>query len=487
LTSSSGRLFIKGVMSLGTGSLLAVLFGFLNLTIAARVIPKEDLGVCFLIFAIVGLVEVIGSLGLRPSAAKFVAGASSDRERQVIINNLLTFKLLIILSLSLLAIVSKPVVLHFFPSKMLSLLFIYVPVLFCIQSADLMLESIMQGFQLYKKMASIRVLASALNFLMVLLFLLVMRLGVEGFILATIFSLSFAALLRYWMIPVQKSLAFDRNTLRRLIKFGLPLQGNDILTFVSQRLDILILGAMVTPAAVAYLGIARRIPEVLLRLSNSLYSVYFPFTSDLFGRGQQAQVEEILNRVLRLTSFVTMFGALVVVLFQREIIVLVFSEKYLPSAPALGILMIIFTLSVASTILDYTLIAAGHPGYLPIISLADTVPSVVANLLLIPPFGFMGAVFAKLIANVTTNPVSVWGLRREKIGVKVGGYLKPLLFLMICLGIYLGLGRHTIALKAVMMMLFVVLCMSFSVVTSRDVVDLFKNLNLLTRQPILNK
>jgi O-antigen/teichoic acid export membrane protein len=146
-------------------------------------------------------------------------------------------------------------------------------------------------------------------------------------------------------------------------------------------------------------------------------------------------------------------------------------------------IMIAFTLIVASMILDYTLIAAGHPKYLPIISTADTVPSVLANIILIPIFGFMGAVFAKLIANIAAFPVSVWGLYREKIAVRVGEYLKPMLFLMICLGIHVGFGLDRIAFKVLLIVLFLVLCVSFSVVTGRDAASLFRSLRFTIQRP----
>jgi O-antigen/teichoic acid export membrane protein len=485
--NNSGLKVLRGIMTLGSGTVLRMLFSFLGLIIAARVIPKDDLGVYFLLFVIVAALQVIGGLGMGQSSAKFLASASGDHERQIIVNNVLTLRLVTMLAISLLAIIFKPVFMHLFPSELLPSLFIYVPLLFCVQSADVILDSIMQGFQLFRKMAFIRILSGALNLGFVLLFLMIVNLGIKGYILANILSQAFTSLLRYWMIPTRKALAFKPNLLRRIIRFGLPLHGNDILTFISQRLDILLVGGLLSPTAVSYLGIAKRLPDNLKRASNSIYSVYFPHMSSLFGKGQKTQAEEILNRFLRLTSFATALGTLIVTFFQRDIVVFVFSEKYAQSAPAFGLLMIIFILSVASTLLDSTLIAAGHPDYIPIISLADTVPSVLANIILIPIFGFMGAVYAKLIANIITNPVSVWALHREKIGVSVSMYIKPILFLMICLAIYFGLGWKTIILKGFLIIIFVLLCVSFSIVTRRDVADILNGLKQGPRQAIVEK
>ncbi|MBN1202236.1 MAG: flippase [Anaerolineae bacterium] len=487
MTNGKSPDVLRGIMSLGSGTLLTLVCSFVSISISARALSEDQYGVYFLLLTIVYLLEVICNLGLRSSAAKFIASAQNDDERQAIVNSVLTFRLLMAVGVSLLAVICKPLILLAFPSDLLSRLFLYVPVLFCVQTADLLLDCLMQGFQLYRKMAFVKGMSGVLNLGLVVLFLLPLDLSLEGLILATALSVGITALVRYWMIPGHKALMLDTPLLRRMIRFGLPLQSNDVLTFISQRLDILILGAMVSPKSVAYLGVASKIPQNLQRLFASLYSVYFPHMSNLFGQDQRVKAKNVMNRFLRLTAFITVSGALFTVLFQDEIITLVFSEKYLPSAPALGLLMIIFTLSVASTILDHTLIAADHPDYLPVISLADTVPSVIANLLLIPPLGFMGAVYAKLIANICTNPVSVWALLREKISVRVGAYLKPMLFMVICLGIYFGLGWDSLVIKSALLALFVVLSMAFSVITPTDLLTMFENLKPERRQPVFDK
>lgn len=463
---------------MGVSTLVRMVLGFVSLVIVARVVPEEAYGVYFLILAIVYVLEVIGDVGLRLSAAKFIASAPNDDEQRVIVNNLLTFRLLTVLIVSFLAIVGKPLILFFFHNELLSSLYIYVPILFFIQLTEETLSYIMQGFHLYRKMAVVQALTGLLNLALVMLFILFMDLDIEGLLLAYILSLSIAALLRLWMIPTPKDLAFDAGLIRRIIRFGLPLQGNDILSFVFQKVDVLILAALMSPVHIAYLEVAAKIPDYLRRLYYTLQSVYFPHMAELFARKHHIRAEDVLNNVLRVTSFSTMLCALVSVLFQREIMVVLFSEKYLPGAPALGVLMVVVGIGVASTILDTALISAGHPAYMLIIGLVTAVASILGNVTMIPPFGFMGAAYAKLLANVVANPVSVWCLRREKIGVRVDRYLKPAFLLAICVTIYLVLGWDTVVLRGSLIILFVALSMSFSVVTGSDILVLLGSLRL---------
>ena len=474
---------LGGIMSMWWSTLATLVLGFITISVSARALSEEHFGVYFLLLTIVYLLQVISSLGMRASAARSIASTPDRHEQARIVGTVMAFWLLTTVAVSIAAILAKPVLLLAFSSDLLASLFIYVPLVYCIQSCDLLLDSIMQGFQLYRQMALARLVTSTLNLALVVLFLPVLHLGIDGLILARALAQVAVIALRFRAIPVSKRPRWDRALLRRLIRFGLPLQGNEMLTFVSQRLDVLILGAMASPAAVAYLGVATKIPQNFQRLFESLYAVYYPYMAGLFGRGEQAEAERSLNRFLRLATFVTAGSALATVLFQREIVRLVFSEKYLDSAPALGLLMIVFTISVASTILDYALMAAGHSDYMPVISFANTGPSALANVILIPLRGFMGAVYAKGLANIVSNPVSVWALRRETIDVRVSAYLKPMAIMAVCLAGYYGLGWDSVLAKSAVLGVFVVLCTRFSVVTFDDISTFAGNMRITKHRP----
>ena len=454
---------------MGMSTLLRMIFGFLSVTIAARVIPEEDFGVYYLLLAIVYLLKVLGGAGLQVSAAKFIASAESIDRQQIIVNNLLTFRLMTVLIVSVLAFLGKPLLLFFFSSELLSTIFFFAPIIFAIELSEETLSYIMQGFQLYNKMASAQIIAGILKFLIISLFLITTKLSVENFIIASLVSLSFTIVLELWMIPTPKAFAFDQGLIRQFIRFGLPLQGNDILSYIFSKVDVLILGSLMGPIHVAYLEIAAKIPNYFRSFFYSFETVYFPHMAGLFAQRRRHQAENLLNNFLRLASFLTIFFTLILVLFQQELIVLIFSDRYLPSASALGLLMASVAIGVVSTILDKALISAGYPAYLIVINLVTTIASLLGNITLIPLFGFMGAVYAKLIANTVANPVSVYCLRREKINVSMFKYILPAIFLALCLAIYYVLGWQTIFAKGIIISLFLGLSMSFSLFTIQDI------------------
>jgi O-antigen/teichoic acid export membrane protein len=470
---------IRGIISLGLSNFLGLFFSLITITVVARILPPEIFGVYSLMIAIVGLLEVFGNFGVRLSAAKFVASASSPSEQQIIVNNLLTFRLISAVAISLLSILGKPLFLRLFPSQLLSQLYFFVPVLFSVQTIESTLAYVMQGFKQYKLMAIVQFLSSIFNAGFVLIFLLVFRLGITGFVLATIISFTITALVRYRLIPTSKAFALDPKLMKKILYFGLPLQGNDLLSFAFQKLDVLMLGALIGPSSIAYLDIASKVPNYFKNFNQALQSVYFPHMSGLFASKQDDQAVNVLNNFLRITSFFTMFSALVFILFQHQLIGFLFSEKYLPSATAAGILMVASGIGIMSQFLDTSLISTGKPAYLLIINSVTAIISVFSNLTLIPLLGFVGVAYAKLLANCMSLPVSGVCLLREKIRFSIRDALLPVLFLITCLGIYYGFNFDNFVMKSLLIFLFCLASFVFSVITKSDIGNLLVALNAM--------
>jgi O-antigen/teichoic acid export membrane protein len=299
-------------------------------------------------------------------------------------------------------------------------------------------------------------IAGLCNFLLVLVFVQLSDRGAIGLIYARVISLSLSCAYAYFATPVKKRLEFHPQALKEMLVFGFPLQINDILGFAFQRIDTLILGVLLGPAEVAYYEIARRIPDSLARLYEAFRSVYYAFLSRLFGLQQQDKAAQLLNNSTRLVSFASILGALLALLFGRDIIILLFSEYYLASVPAFVLLMIALGISLVGNILGTSLVAVGESGK----------PAI------IPVLGTAGAALATLCGTCATNPLNVMFLRRRKVDVRVRAYLKPIVILG-AFGLLVLVVKPTGLLqKGSVIVLFISACMFLSVVTREDLVAL---------------
>ena len=164
------------------------------------------------------------------------------------------------------------------------------------------------------------------------------------------------------------------------------------------------------------------------------------------------------------------------------IFTLFFSDKYMPSAPALGVLMIINSIGLISTILDASYTAHGQPVYLILVNSLVAVINVIGNFILIPVFGFMGSVYARLIAELVGNPISYLLARAEKIQVKLSLYLKPALIFFACLIVYYIFDVQAVLLKAAVLLAYLALSAAFSVVTVRDIRTVLTSMRLIPQR-----
>ena len=459
---------IRGIFSLSVGSFVRLVTGFLVTVFGARRIPENDMGVYFLLLALVALLEMIGNMGLRLSASKFIAGATSLEEQSEIVNNILTIRLITLVVVSLLAWIGKPLFLLIFPSELLSRLYYVVPILFVLQLTESTLAYIMQGFQLYRKMAVVEIILGFANLSLALFLLIVVNIGLMGLVLTLLISLAMGIIIRYIMIPTKKQLSFDRQVVKKIINFGFTLQGNDVLSYIISQVDTLLVALLLNPASLAYLEIARKIPLSLQKVAISINSVYFPHLTQMIGQGDKEEAEHLLNNFLRIVAAGTLLAAFECIIFQEEIIRIIFSEKYLVSAPAFGLYMLIFAISMVSQILDTSYISAGYPVYVLVVNFVVAFFVLGGNLFLIPMYGFMGSVFALLLAETVGNSASFWAVRRSGLNAELKTYLYPFLVMIVFTAVYYLVGWNALFFKLILAALLPLLFFVFAFITFSD-------------------
>src|SRR5581483_10927808 len=126
------------------------------------------------------------------------------------------------------------------------------------------------------------------------------------------------------------------------------------LGFISTRLHLTLLGILAGVDSVAYFAIANRIPDAIQSQSDSFFRVYFPSMAALLAGDKRAAAELLLERSLRLISFVSALAAVGATAFSREIVTVLFSARYDSSAPAFALLMIALHMTLLVNVIGYT-------------------------------------------------------------------------------------------------------------------------------------
>lgn len=474
--------FVRGVFSLGTATIGQLVLGLVIAVFAVRFVPKEEYGVYVLFLTVIYLAVMISDLGLGISTTKHITSTDGE-ERERLVNSVLLLRLIVLVASGSLCLIAGELILLLFGSTMLASLLIFLPVILLLQSFSELLSSMLQGFQLYSRLAMIEITGAILHFGAIYLTLVVLRMGIKGLIYSTMVCFLYLSIAKYFVVPVRRKLLLDLKILYKLIRFGFPLYLNSILNILFIRADVLIIGALLPATSVAYYEVAGKIPTVCNRLYDSFRRVFFPNMSEMFHNNSKIEAESVLNNSVRLICFISLLGTLIVTIFQREIIETLFSREYSPSIGALSLLLVNFGIGAISNTLGTTLVAAGYPSYPVKVNIVMSVLSLSGNLLLIPIYGYIGAVYAILIANYITNPILVYYLGKVGIRVSVYNYVVPNLAFWACYGFIESLSKGLI-LKFVVVALFCVFCTSLSFVRKTDFVRLFGSFKMRS-QPSL--
>lgn len=463
---NSSRL-IRGVSWMAFASTLTLIMGLAMAMIATRAFTADVYGNFILLTLVASFLSLISNLGLGISISRFLANSDDNLHKELLVNSTLIVQTIIFFVVVLITFVFGPLIFKFLGVQWNENTYYYVIILFLSNSFTGILQSILQGFFHFQKIAIWNFSSSALNLVFLLIFISLSFDGLAALVVSRWLAYMLAALYMFFSIPVKKRIVFRVDLAMELIRFGFPLQLNGILDFFYSRIDTFLIAAMLNSADIAYYEIASRIPDSLQSLFNSFNMAYYPSLSRLYAKNERGKAERLLKNALRLTTFGSLCVACVAFLFGKDIITLLFSNQYLAGVPVFVIMSVSTAIILIGTILGNSLVAVGESDKPVKINVAHSIVSLVLNLVLVPAFGIIGAAVAGLFGPIITNPLNYIFLRR-RLTVNLETYLKPIIIFAGWIVAALLIPSESMLYKVLALIIFVVLNIIFSVVGRDD-------------------
>jgi O-antigen/teichoic acid export membrane protein len=174
------------------------------------------------------------------------------------------------------------------------------------------------------------------------------------------------------------------------VREAFPLGVAIVLATIYFSIDRVMLSVMKTTYEVGLYGTPYRVIGVILTFPTIFMSSVFPIMTRALGESRE-QALSVFRKAFdfsALAAFPVAFGVMMV---ATPLMVVIAGAKFAPSGPALQWLVWATMLSFFGAVFNYTMIAAGHQRSLTIPYLAATVFNVVANLIFIPTYSYMGA------------------------------------------------------------------------------------------------
>lgn len=187
--------------------------------------------------------------------------------------------------------------------------------------------------------------------------------------------------------PAREYAAF----LRPAVGYGLKAHLSNLLSLATYRLDLLLLNYYVGTAAAGLYAVAVRLAEQLLIVSEAFSIVLYPRLSAIDTAEDRNALTPIMSRAV---LWLTMAAAAVLALIAQPLIALLFGQEFIGSTIAMLLLLPGIVFFSCARVLAHDLASQGRVGINLALSVVALVVSTIANVLLLPQYGIVGASIA---------------------------------------------------------------------------------------------
>jgi len=386
ITLTAQRLVIKAVDTLG------VIF-------LARLLTETEFGIFgivnFIVFTLFGFLSDVGlgaSLIQKKTALKRADTAT-----------VFTVQVVLVLAINILVWLLSPILVNLYKLSGPQIWLLRVTA-FCLllTSFKTIPSALLQRELLYRKLLIPEVVET------IVYNLLAVILAISGF---GVWSLTGALLLRTFLgaiilgliSPWQISLAINKNSLKELLKFGLPYQANSLLALLKDNLTPTVIAFFYGPAAVGFVNLAQNIAAKPMEVTNVVNRVVFPTFAKI--QDDRARVGAWLEKGVRLMAYVYLplvFGLLVSAGPILRLVYAAKSDKWLPALPALypfllGAIPVVFTTTATNV-----LFSLGKSKTVLRLMIIYTVLTWAVGIPLIVRLGFEGIAWAGVVVGLSS-------------------------------------------------------------------------------------
>ncbi len=429
--NSSLRKIVKGAALFFFGSITGLFIAFICRILVIRYITPAEFGLLSLSLTIFTIARSIANLGIPAGLtrqASYFLGRGETQKAVAIVKAGICVSLAAGISTAAILFFASNAVAETFKmqiSWILKLLSLALPL-------AILSGTLVSVFQVYENVRAKVLFNDVLpNLLRLILVAFIVVLGLSFCFVVSAYFLSFLIPGIVFAVYALKNLNFKTEEkvtryVKLLILFSLPLLVQSLLGMIINWTDTLMIGYFLTPLDVGLYSGARPLAALMLSFLTSINFLYYPIISQFYAKGKVEEVGRTYAIVTKWLMSVTLPVFLVMALFPKAVLWLLYGKAYTPASYALSVLASGFFVHVMLGPNGITLIAAGDVKYPTAVSAVAAVANVVLNLFFIPVYGIAGAALASAITYGISNVLVTLKLYRDYgIHPFTKNYVKP--------------------------------------------------------------
>ncbi|KXT79151.1 oligosaccharide flippase family protein [Streptococcus sp. DD13] len=239
----------------------------------------------------------------------------------------------------------------------------------------------------------------------------------EGDLGLYIFLIAFSALLGNLTVwPYLRSeviwIPFRNLRILKHLKPTLLLFLPQITMQVYLSLNKTMLGAMDGVVSSGYFDQSDKIVRILFTIVSAIGGVFLPRLSSLFAQGKKEEAKQLLLKLIDLSNAISILMIAGLVGVSSNFATYFFGNEYAAVGPLMAVQsLMIITISYGSALGTQYLLASKRTRAYTLSAVAGLVTNVLANFVLIPPYGAMGAIISTVLTEIVVSSYQAISLR----------------------------------------------------------------------------
>ncbi len=385
----------------GVSAIVGRFLNFLLVPFYTNVLATSQYGVVATVYSYIAFMNILYLYGMESAYFKYASTKEIGNEKEifstpfisVLITSLLLSGFIFLESVRLAPLVEVP--LQFADTIKYSALIMFFDSIGVIPFAVLRLERKVKTF------AAIKVINIVINVAANVILLLVFHMGVEGIFISGVIASAASVILLLPTIFKKLGFHFRKDLYKSLLKFGLPYVPAGLAAMMVQVIDRPILLALTNESTVGIYQANYRLGIFMMLVVSMFDYAWRPF---FLTHASDKNAKEMYSKIL---TYFVLFGSIIVLLvslYVDDIVKIRVFHRFIIN-PAywsgLGIVPVVLIGYLFNGM--YVNFMAGiyiekKTSHLPYITGIGAAVNVVANLLMIPKYGMLGAAWATLFA-----------------------------------------------------------------------------------------
>ena len=378
--------------------------GFIITIFLARLLEPSEFGLIAIVLVFLGFISVFFDAGL--------SAALIQRKRVLPIHysSVFYFNIIIALILGLLVFISAKSIAEFYNNNELIVILQVMSISFLLGAFSSVQKVQLQRKLNYKILSKITILSTVISGVIGILFAY-NGAGVWSLIIQNI-SFGIMTNILLWKISNWRpSYLFSIKALKNLWSFGFHIFLVSLINSIFGRIDVIIAGKLISPSVLGFYDRAKHLNQMIYSYSaGSLMAVLFPILSKI--QKDLERFQKIFIKIYNILSFYIFWFIGLSYIISEELILLLYSEKWLTSVIFFKIIILSTFAHIYGSLLTNILVSRGKSKIYLHIDICKKILMTI-NLFIGFSYGLEGFLYGSIIVAIMTFIIDLYFATRE--------------------------------------------------------------------------